>query len=205
MELDDKIIAENNTENQPESTTKRLSLAEMSGLVNAIVQSVFVENDSETEYMPEYFDVVSDYWKLYYFRPDLDIGEMSISDFYEKRLDGGFDHTLEVIALFPAVREIDKAVEKKIDYLLNKKPLEKELTEILRSINAIVGKFADDVSREDYKQMIGDFKNFVGKANSESITESVMQKHREDLAKEKKPVLSSRTARNKKVNSDVKH
>ncbi len=205
MELDDKIIAENNTENQPESTTKRLSLAEMSGLVNAIVQSVFVENNGETEYMPEYFDVVSDYWKLYYFRPDLDIGEMSISDFYEKRLNEEFDYALEEISLLPAVWEINKAVEKKIDYLLSKKPLEKELTEILRSINAIVGKFADDVSRENYKQMIGDFKNFVGKADSESITESVLKKHREDLAKEKKPVLSSRAARNKKGNNDVKH
>ncbi len=170
-----------------------LSLADVSQIVNSVVDNCFQERNGKLEFSSEYCEVLKAYWKLSFFVPSLKITEISIFEFFEKYIAGKYDSYLREIQLFhdKLPSYIDNAIDEKIKFKIAQiqNPLVNSLANLCEVISATVEKYSENIESTDLKKMIDDFADFTKKNNPETITNTVLNKHLDKMRKSKrKPI-----------------
>lgn len=171
---------ENENVSSERMTPVKLSMSDVSDIVNAIVETVFVELDGRVDYAPEYYEVMSAYWELGAFYPNLKIFEKDISEFYDEYIDNKYHRELSDIALDRQAGYIDRAAKEKIEFRLKQiaSPLVEELTALLSNVNVLAERYAkgmDEVSAGDFKKLVTDFAEFSKKTNPKTVTDTYLK------------------------------
>lgn len=116
-----------------------ISLSETTALVDAVVDTVFMEKDGRIDYFPEYLDVAKAYYKVFFFTPQMIIEGETIFDFYVKYINGEYNEALSNYVDARQGEYIDNAIEKKIAFRQNQivNPFAYSLTKLLDNISAV--------------------------------------------------------------------
>ena len=183
---------------------KTIELIEMSELVNAVVNTVFITDKTtgQIDYRPEYVEVVKAFFKMRFYAPDEIIGyndnieNFNIEDFYIDWVNGKYIETLNNIDIAQN-NNIDKSVAEKIEYV--KAQVGNSLNNALSSLINIIQDGIDIFTSSFGNLSADDIKNVITQANTivegldknaknvvKAVTENVIEKTDETNVQSKK-------------------
>lgn len=192
-----------------------ITLIEMSELVNAVVQTVFIKDEvtGQIDYRPEYVPVVRDFIKMKYYSPDeLEID--NINDFYSLWINGGYRETLDRINPLQN-NEIDMSIDKKIDYVKTQvgNPLNNALASLINIIQDGIDVFSSsfgNLTADDINKVMSQANSIVSgiDKNAKNVVKAVTENVAEKMSVEtnndkKKPTNTTTTKSRKKNNSKI--
>ena len=176
---------------------KTIELIEMSELVNAVVKTVFItdETTGQIDYRPEYVEVVKAFFKMKFYAPDEiadniadnnDENNVDIESFYIDWVNGKYIETLNNIDMAQN-NNIDKAIDEKIEYVKAQvgNPLNKALASLINIIQDGIDMFTSsfgNLSADDIKNVMVQANNIVegldknAKNVVKAVTENVVEK-----------------------------
>ena len=96
---------------------KTLDLREISEIVSAVSELVFVETDGVMDYHPEYLEATKAYYKVLFYMPEMILENETIFDFYNRYLNGDFTESMNNFIDPIQSRYIDNVVDEKIDFM----------------------------------------------------------------------------------------
>ena len=183
---------------------KTIELIEMSELVNAVVNTVFI-NDKTTgqiDYRPEYVEVVKAFFKMRFYAPDEIIGyndnteNFNIEDFYIDWVNGKYIETLNNIDMAQN-NNIDKSIAEKIEYVKAQvgNPLNNAISSLINIIQDGIDMFTSsfgNLSADDIKSVINQANTIVegldenAKNVVKAVTKNVIEKTDETNVQTKK-------------------
>lgn len=163
----------------------KLSLRDVSVIVDTVINSVFVDVNGKTEYSAEIAAILIPYLEIGAFYPETEVfkdSEDSLEIFFADYIDGKYDDKLNKIKNSRLAIFIEDAINKRIEYKLKQieNPLIDSVINLVDNISAIANTYAkdiDNVGTSDIKKFIGDFANFAKTTNPKTITDSVVDKH----------------------------
>lgn len=183
---------------------KTIELIEMSELVNAVVNTVFITDKTtgQIDYRPEYMEVVKAFFKMRFYAPDEIIGyndnieDFNIEDFYIDWVNGKYIETLSNIDVAQN-SNIDKSITEKIEYVKAQvgNPLNNALSSLINIIQDGIDMFTSsfgNLSADDIKNVITQANTIVegldknAKNVVKAVTENVIEKTDETNAQIKK-------------------
>lgn len=183
------MAAKKNIKSENEITVKaengKLSLRDVSVIVDTVINSVFVDVNGKTEYNAEIAAILIPYLEIGAFYPETEVfkdSEDSLELFFSNYIDGKYDDKLNEIKNNRLAIYIEDAISKRIEYKLKQieNPLINSVINLVDNISAIANTYAkdiDNVGTSDIKKFIGDFANFAKVTNPKTITDSVVDKH----------------------------
>ena len=173
---------------------KTIELIEMSELVNAVVNTVFITDKTtgQIDYRPEYVEVVKAFFKMKFYAPDEIIGyndnieNFNIEDFYIDWVNGKYIETLNNIDVAQN-NNIDKSIAEKIEYIKAQvgNPLNNVLSSLINIIQDGIDMFTSsfgNLSADDIKSVITQANTIVegldknAKNVVKAVTEDVVEK-----------------------------
>lgn len=176
---------------------KTIELIEMSELVNAVVKTVFItdETTGQIDYRPEYVEVVKAFFKMKFYAPDEivdniadnnDENNVDIESFYIDWVNGKYIETLNNIDMAQN-NNIDKAIDEKIEYVKAQvgNPLNNALASLINIIQDGIDMFTSsfgNLSADDIKNVMVQANNIVGGLDKnaknvvKAVTENVVEK-----------------------------
>ena len=173
---------------------KTIELIEMSELVNAVVNTVFITDKvtGQIDYRPEYVEVVKGFFKMKFYAPDEIIGyndnieNFNIEDFYIDWVNGKYIETLNNIDVAQN-NNIDKSIAEKIEYIKAQvgNPLNNVLSSLINIIQDGIDMFTSsfgNLSADDIKSVITQANTIVEGLNKnaknvvKAVTEDVVEK-----------------------------
>ena len=178
---------------------KTIELIEMSELVNAVVKTVFItdETTGQIDYRPEYVEVVKAFFKMKFYAPDEIIdndnndtnnvdNNVNIETFYTDWVNGKYIETLSNIDIVQN-SNIDKSIAEKIEYV--KAQVGNPLNNALASLINIIQDGIDMFTSSFGNLSVDDVKNVMSQANTivkgldknaknvvKAVTENVVEK-----------------------------
>lgn len=189
-----------------------ITLIEMSELVNAVVQTVFIENEvtGQIDYRPEYVPVVRDFIKMKYYSPD-ELETDNINDFYSSWINGGYRETLDRINPLQN-KEIDMSIDKKIDYVKTQvgNPLNNALASLINIIQDGIDVFSSsfgNLTADDINKVMSQANSIVSGIDKnaknvvKAVTENVTEKMSVETNKDKKNPTNTTTTKSRKKNN----
>lgn len=173
---------------------KTIELIEMSELVNAVVNTIFITDKTtgQIDYRPEYVEVVKAFFKMRFYAPDEIIGyndnieNFNIEDFYIDWVNGKYIETLNNIDVAQN-NNIDKSIAEKIEYIKAQvgNPLNNVLSSLINIIQDGIDMFTSsfgNLSADDIKSVITQANTIVegldknAKNVVKAVTENVIEK-----------------------------
>lgn len=176
---------------------KTIELIEMSELVNAVVKTVFItdETTGQIDYRPEYVEVVKAFFKMKFYAPDEiadniadnnDENNVDIESFYIDWVNGEYIETLNNIDMAQN-NNIDKAIDEKIEYVKAQvgNPLNNALASLINIIQDRIDMFTSsfgNLSADDIKNVMVQANNIVegldknAKNVVKAVAENVVEK-----------------------------
>lgn len=176
---------------------KTIELIEMSELVNAVVKTVFItdETTGQIDYRPEYVEVVKAFFKMKFYAPDEiadniadnnDENNVDIESFYIDWVNGKYIETLNNIDMAQN-NNIDKAIDEKIEYVKAQvgNPLNNALASLINIIQDGIDIFTSsfgNLSADDIKNVMVQANNIVegldknAKNVVKAVAENVVEK-----------------------------
>lgn len=171
---------------------KTIELIEMSELVNAVVKTVFItdETTGQIDYRPEYVEVVKAFFKMKFYAPDeiADNNEnnIGIESFYIDWVNGKYIETLSNIDMAQN-NNIDKSIDEKIEYIKSQvgNPLNNALASLINIIQDGIDMFTSsfgNLSADDVKNVMSQANSIVegldknAKNVVKAVTENVVEK-----------------------------
>ena len=183
---------------------KTIELIEMSELVNAVVNTVFITDKTtgQIDYRPEYVEVVKAFFKMRFYAPDEIIGyndnieDFNIEDFYIDWVNGKYIETLSNIDVAQN-SNIDKSIAEKIEYVKAQvgNPLNNALSSLINIIQDGIDMFTSsfgNLSADDIKSVITQANTIVegldknAKNVVKAVTKNVIEKTDETNVQAKK-------------------
>lgn len=167
---------------------KTIELIEMSELVNAVVKTVFItdETTGQIDYRPEYVEVVKAFFKMKFYAPDEIADNNDIESFYTDWVNGKYIETLSNIDIVQN-SNIDKSIAEKIEYV--KAQVGNPLNNALASLINIIQDGIDMFTSSFGNLSVDDVKNVMSQANTivkgldknaknvvKAVTENVVEK-----------------------------
>ena len=178
---------------------KTIELIEMSELVNAVVKTVFItdETTGQIDYRPEYVEVVKAFFKMKFYAPDEIVdndnndtnnvdNNVNIETFYTDWVNGKYIETLSNIDIVQN-SNIDKSIAEKIEYV--KAQVGNPLNNALASLINIIQDGIDMFTSSFGNLSVDDVKNVMSQANTivkgldknaknvvKAVTENVVEK-----------------------------
>ena len=167
---------------------KTIELIEMSELVNAVVKTVFItdETTGQIDYRPEYVEVVKAFFKMKFYAPDEIADNNDIESFYIDWVNGKYIETLSNIDMAQN-SNIDKSINEKIEYI--KEQVGNPLNNALASLINIIQDGIDMFTSSFGNLSVDDVKNVMSQANTivkgldknaknvvKAVTENVVEK-----------------------------
>ena len=177
---------------------KIIELIEMSELVNAVVKTVFItdETTGQIDYRPEYVEVVKAFFKMKFYAPDEIADNNDIESFYIDWVNGKYIETLSNIDMAQN-NNIDKSIAEKIEYV--KAQVGNPLNNALASLINIIQDGIDMFTSSFGNLSVDDVKNVMSQANTivkgldknaknvvKAVTEDVVEKTDEANVQSKK-------------------
>ena len=180
---------------------KTLDLREISEIVNAVSDLVFIEKDGILDYYPEYLDVTKAYYKILYFVPEMILENETIFDFYTRYTDGELTETLNNYVNPVQSQYIDKAIDEKIEFKKNKltNPLADSLTRLLDNISKIAESQQQTFNEVDMNSVIKGISNISENMSAEDIAEIFVNKKYPKDEKAKATPKKTRATKAKKT------
>ena len=186
---------------------KPLELIEMRELVNAVVKTVFItdETTGQIDYRREYVEVVKAFFKMKFYAPDEvadniadnnDENNVDIESFYIDWVNGKYIETLNNIDMAQN-NNIDKAIDEKIEYVKAQvgNPLNNALASLINIIQDGIDMFTSsfgNLSADDIKNVMVQANNIVEgldkntKKVVKAVTENVVEKTQKTNTQAKK-------------------
>lgn len=177
---------------------KTIELIEMSELVNAVVKTVFItdETTGQIDYRPEYVEVVKAFFKMKFYAPDEIADNNDIESFYIDWVNGKYIETLSKIDMAQN-NNIDKSIDEKIEYV--KAQVGNPLNNALASLINIIQDGIDMFTSSFGNLSVDDVKNVMSQANTiveglgkntknvvKAVTENVVEKTQKTNTQAKK-------------------
>lgn len=161
----------------------KLSLLELSKIVNTVVDSVFIERDGRIEFAAELYEVLLAYMKVGAFYPETGVLETSLDLFFIDYIDGKYEDKLRALVFDKLAQYIDNAVHKKVEARKHQieDPLINSLTKLVDAAAVLAQKYVDDIDNvgtADIKGFIENFAKLANVTNQQSVTDAVIQMHR---------------------------
>lgn len=167
---------------------KTIELIEMSELVNAVVKTVFItdETTGQIDYRPEYVEVVKAFFKMKFYASDEIADNNDIESFYIDWVNGKYIETLSNIDMAQN-NNIDKSIAEKIEYVKEQvgNPLNNALASLINIIQDGIDMFTSsfgNLSADDVKNVMSQANTIVeglGKNTKnvvKAVTENVVEK-----------------------------
>ena len=119
---------------------KTLDLREISEIVGAVSELVFVETDGVMDYHPEYLEATKAYYKILFYMPEMILENETIFDFYNRYLNGDFTESMNNFIDPIQSQYIDKVIDEKIDFMKKRlcNPVSDSLTKLINSVTSII-------------------------------------------------------------------
>ncbi len=157
---------------------KVISLNETTALVDAVVDTVFMEKDGKIDYFPEYLEVAKAYYKVFFYAPQMIIEGETIIDFYLKYINGEYNEALNNYVDVRQGEYIDSAIEKKIAFRQNQivNPFAYSLTKLLDNISAVTEIQKTNFKDVDMKRIVEGISAFGEKFDVEKAIELLTDK-----------------------------
>lgn len=157
---------------------KVISLNATTALVDAVVDTVFIEKDGRIDYFPEYLDVAKAYYKVFFFAPEMVIEGETIFDFYVKYINGEYNEALNNYVDVRQSKYIDKAIDKKIAFRQNQiiNPFACSLTRLLNNVSSVVEKYSKYFEGVDVNKLIDGISAMGEKFDTEKAIELLIDK-----------------------------
>ena len=135
--LSKKILTSNGEKNNMKKT---LDLREISEIVGAVSELVFVETDGVMDYHPEYLEATKAYYKILFYMPEMILENETIFDFYNRYLNGDFTESMNNFIDPIQSQYIDKVIDEKIDFMKKRlcNPVSDSLTKLINSVTSII-------------------------------------------------------------------
>ena len=167
---------------------KTIELIEMSELVNAVVKTVFItdETTGQIDYRPEYVEVVKAFFKMKFYAPDEIADNNDIESFYIDWVNGKYIETLSNIGMAQN-NNIDKSINEKIEYIKAQvgNPLNNALASLINIIQDGIDMFTSsfgNLSADDVKNVMSQANTIVkgldknAKNVVKAVTKNVVEK-----------------------------
>ncbi len=185
-----------------------LSLFDLSKIVNAVVDSVFIERDGRLEFAAELYEVLLAYMKIGAFYPQTGVFENSLDLFFIDYIDNKYHKEISELEFNPLAKYIDNAVKHKVDARMRQieNPLINSLVKFVDIASALSQKYVDDIDNvgtSDIKGFIRDFAELAKQTNPQSVTDAVIKLHKAENGNAETSVEKTKSAP-KKQGSRVK-
>ena len=167
---------------------KTIELIEMSELVNVVVKTVFITDETigQIDYRPEYVEVVKAFFKMKFYAPDEIADNNDIESFYIDWVNGKYIETLSNIDMAQN-NNIDKSIAEKIEYVKAQvgNPLNNALASLINIIQDGMDMFTSsfgNLSADDVKNVMSQANTIVkgldknAKNVVKAVTENVVEK-----------------------------
>lgn len=169
--------------------SNKFSLADIANLVNAVVETVFVERNGTVEFAAEYYEVILAYWSIRYFYPDLVTEDTGIFAFFNDYIEGAYKKQLSDLEYNTYWKYASKAIAEKVEQKKRQleNPVVTSLTNFLNTANILAQKYVDDIDNvgaADIKSFLNDFGKLAEKTNSENVTRAVLEANKRNLENE---------------------
>ncbi len=157
---------------------KIISLNETTALVNAVVDTVFMEKDGRIDYFPEYLDVAKAYYKVFFYVPEMLIEGETIFDFYVRYINGEYNEALNEFVDVRQSQYIDNAIDRKIAFRQNQivNPFAYSLTKLLDNISAVTETQKTNFDNLDMKKLVDGIAAMGEKFDTEKVIELLIDK-----------------------------
>ena len=206
-------------ENAVETTTEnideikvdngKLSLFNLTKIVNTVVDSVFVERNENIEFAAEYYEVLLAYMEIGAFYPQTGVLDNSLDLFFIDYIDGKYYKELGELKYNRMAQYIDNAVKQKVEARMRQieNPLINSLVKFVDITSVLAQKYVDDIDNvgtADIQKFIKDFGDLAKKTNLQTVTDAVIKMHTSEVAKENdtvKPDEKTKTSGAKKTDS----
>ena len=135
---------------------KILDLREISEIVGAVSELVFVETDGVMDYHPEYLEATKAYYKVLFYMPEMILENETIFDFYNRYLNGDFTESMNNFIDPIQSQYIDKAIDEKIDFMKKRlcNPVSDSLTKLINSVTSIINNQSNAMDGVDMNKLI---------------------------------------------------
>lgn len=187
----------------------KLSLDNVSKIVNSIVDSVFIKRNGRVEFAAEYYEVLLAYFEIGAFYPDLGVLEGGVWLFFDGYIEGKYSSELNKLKDNPYIQYIENAVKQKVQARMKQieNPLFESLLGLVENVSVLAQRYidgADKIGTADIQKFIENFGTFSQKVNEQSLTDTVIQMHQSELYQEmqqkeaaKAPEKAKKTPANK--------
>lgn len=163
----------------------KLTLKDVSIIVDTVVNSSFAEINGKIEYNPEISAILIPYLEVGAFYPETEVfnnGDNSLEIFFNDYIDGKYDDKLNELGNNRLAAYIEDAIRQKIEHKLRQieNPLINSVINLIDNISTIANAYAkdiDNIGTSDIKKFISDFADFAKITNPRTITDSVVDKH----------------------------
>lgn len=187
----------------------RMSLLDISKIVNTVVDSVFTERNGNIEFSAEYYEVLLAYLKVGAFYPHTGVLENSLDLFFIDYIDGKYYRELNELKDSRLAQYIDNAVKQKIEARMRQveNPLIDSMKKFVDVATVLAQKYVDDIDNvgaSDIKGFFQSFANFTKNTNTKTVTDAVIKLHQAEDEKNTKRVdgkisLTPKKSRTKKT------
>lgn len=189
---------ENTSEKMVDIKTEngRMSLFDVSKIVDTVVDSVFVERNGNIEFAAELYEVLLAYLEIGAFYPQTGVLENSLDLFFIDYIDGKYYREFGELKLNRLAQYIDNAVKQKVEARMRQieNPLVNSLTKLVDVATVLAQKYVDDIDNvgtSDIKGFIQDFAKLAKTTNPQTVTDAVIKMHKAEAAKEDNAEKSS--------------
>lgn len=175
----------------------RMSLLGLSQIVNAVVDSVFIERNGNIEFAAEWYEVTLAYLEIGAFYPQTGVLENNLDLFFIDYIDGKYYRELAELKLNRLAQYIDNAVKQKVEARMRQieNPLINSLVKFVDIASVLAQKYVDDIDNvgaADIQKFIKDFGSLTKKTNPQTVTDAVIKMHRAEMVEEGNEVVSAK-------------
>lgn len=178
----------------------RMSLFDLSKIVNTVVDSVFTERNGRIEFTAELYEVLLAYLEIGAFYPRTRVLESGLDLFFIDYIDGKYYRELGELKANRLAQYIENAVEKKVAAKMRQieNPLINSMVKLVDVATVLAQKYVDDIDNigtSDIKGFIEDFAKLAKNTNPQTVTDAVIKLHKNDAENgAAKPVEKAKAA-----------
>lgn len=158
----------------------KMSLNDVSVIVNTIVDSLFVERNGRLEYAAEIYEVLLAYMEIGAFFPNTKVFEDGLGVFFINYIDGKYYNQIGKLKYNTLAQYIENAVKRKIEARMKQieNPLFNSLERLIDAAGVVMQNYADNINNvgtDDIKRFIEDFAGFTKKTNPKTVADEIVK------------------------------
>ena len=178
---------------------KTLDLREISEIVSAVSDLVFVEKDGIMDYHPEYLEATKAYYKVLFYMPEMVLENETIFDFYNRYLNGDFTESMNNFIDPIQSQYIDKVIDEKINFMKKRlcNPISDSLTKLINSVTSIINNQSNAMDGVDMNKLIKGISQISENYTAEDIANIFIDKKYSTDEKKKPSTRKPRTTKSK--------